>query len=189
MGKGLAFFAGLLIGAGVGGGAGFLITRKICDKRAEEEVASIKQSYRKAREEYLNNKKQREEEEKLYAKAQEALKRYSEKQADLQKTPQKPVVERISPMEFNEVDKKFANVEIFLYADNVYASKGQPPMTLDDIDRAFGSDMLQYLDDDLYGEGEGLYIRRFDNNTDYAIYYDGRTYAQAAAKEIKPLQN
>ena len=193
MGKALTFFCGLGIGAGVGGGVGFLIARKMSEKQVTEEVESVKASYRKAREEYLIRQKEDEEAEKLYENAKEAIKKYvaENKAPDLkQEKAPKMDVHIISPMEFNEIDKEYASVEYFYYADGVIAQSGMPPVTLDDIDMAFGREMLTHLGEDTYGDTDAIYIRREDNRTDYAVYLDGRKWnTDVAPKEIKPLQN
>lgn len=192
MKKGLIFAAGLLLGAGAGGYGAFFLTKQHLDQRNEEEIASVRESFRR---ELSARKEERKELAEKYQKAMEAMAKYAG-EAPEEKEPKKPDPPKpqkrpylITPMQFAETDKKYEDVTLRYYPDGPVTDVNDNSLTMDQIDRLVGRESLSCFGENGQEE-DSVCVRNEELGKDFQILMMEGSWAEvvrAKAKE-KPHQ-
>ncbi len=191
----LMFIAGAAVGAAVA----VKIVQKKYEKRANEEIESVREYYaskksEKVKEEIkkLDEIKALDGEEKIdaYLKVLEDS-GYVSRESEEQTTEKKEIVtvERksdtalISPEELGELveeyDRCFDIVTLVYYADNVMVYHEDEHL-VDDIDDLVGTEFRDHFGD---YENDAVFVRNFRNETDYEIIRDEDKYYDIWPKE------
>jgi hypothetical protein len=191
----LMFIAGAAVGAAVA----VKIVQKKYEKRANEEIESVREYYaskksEKVKEEIkkLDEIKALDGEEKIdaYLKVLEDS-GYVSRELEEQTTEKKEIVtvERksdtalISPEELGELveeyDRCFDIVTLVYYADNVMVYHEDEHL-VDDIDDLVGTEFRDHFGD---YENDAVFVRNFRNETDYEIIRDEDKYYDIWPKE------
>jgi hypothetical protein len=191
----LMFIAGAAVGAAIA----VKIVQKKYEKRANEEIESVREYYaskksEKVKEEIkkLDEIKALDGEEKIdaYLKVLEDS-GYVSRELEEQTTEKKEIVtvERksdtalISPEELGELveeyDRCFDIVTLVYYADNVMVYHEDEHL-VDDIDDLVGTEFRDHFGD---YENDAVFVRNFRNETDYEIIRDEDKYYDIWPKE------
>lgn len=155
---------------------GSLATMKYAEKKysavAEEEIASVREIYRKKSKAENGEKNDREQMEKIINNQKYAD--YSEKEGEGESV-KKPYV--ITPEEFGE---DYEAESLVYYADGVLANYYDEP--IDDIDEYVGKDSLNHFGE---YEDDSVYVRNDEKKIDYEILRDDRKFSDVYSGEVK----
>lgn len=155
---------------------GSLATMKYAEKKysaiAEEEIASVREVYRKKGKAENGRKNDREQMEKIINNQKYAD--HSEKERESESV-KKPYV--ITPEEFGE---DYEAESLVYYADGVLADYYDEP--IDDIDEYVGKDSLNHFGE---YEDDSVYVRNDEKKIDYEILRDDRKFSDVYSREVK----
>ena len=155
---------------------GSLATMKYAEKKysaiAEEEIASVREVYRKKGKAENGRKNDREQMEKIINNQKYAG--HSEKEGESESV-KKPYV--ITPEEFGE---DYEAESLVYYADGVLANYYDEP--IDDIDEYVGKDSLNHFGE---YEDDSVYVRNDEKKIDYEILRDDRKFSDVYSREVK----
>lgn len=173
----------MVVCLGIGAISGFIIADRIVAKkyqdRADAEIDSVKQTFKKMYEE--SEKKNKE----YYKTAEHQISeriitesgynKYSEPDEEPNKTPE-PVPYVISPDEFSTNDD-YDTVSLTYYADKVLADEDGE--IIDNVEEIIGKDSLTHFGE---YERDSVFVRNDKRRTDYEILLDERFYSDINSK-------
>lgn len=167
-----------------GGAAGSLVTwqytKKLYEKRAQEEIDSVKETYAKKdkvnvvkkpekKTEAVNEKPEQDVKARIKTKYAELSKHY--RTGDSSPTAEsKPYV--ISPDDFDE-ENDYETISLIYFADGVLADDAY--RKIDDVDEIVGVESLTHFGE---YEDDSVFVRNDKLKCDYEILMDTRTYSE-----------
>lgn len=179
MKSGLIFGIGLIFGGAGGGAAAWFLLKQKFEQQADEEIASVRESFRKEEERRKEAVKTAEEKK---ADAEEAMKRYSpseESKPTDKATPankgKRPYV--ITPMEFAKPNKNYSDRTLKYYTDGAVTDEDGLPMSLEEIDEKIGRESLTFFGVDGQEE-DSVCVRNENDHTDYQILQMSGAYSE-----------
>lgn len=193
MNKGLIFGLGLLLGAGAGVGVSAVFLKQKYQQQADEEIASVRNSFLA---EADKRKKEREELEEMQKKAEAAMKQYATETKEEPKG--KVVVNRdtgsvtyvrpyvISPMVFADPvnSKGYGNSTLKYYTDGAVVDEDEHPLTMEELDDLVGREALTHFGE--FGEYDSVCVRNERMKTDFQILQMAGSWAEAIRKHPSP---
>lgn len=189
MKKGFIFGAGLVLGLGGGAGLATLFWKQKYEQLAEEEIASVRDSFLKENE---RRKKQAEEQKETAEKAREAIRTYSADKESGQNAMDvlaqeypKPYV--ITPMQFADPLKKQGDSTLKYYPGEgvVTRDDDDKPMTMEELDETCGREALVHFGE---YEDDSVCIRNEKMNTDFQILQMPMSYTEVIKKNRPPAR-
>lgn len=181
MHKAIYIIASFAMGAAAGSLVTWQITNKKYQKIAQEEIASVKETFKKFNIEVSADDKDLEPQnvEESYGpevtvNMMEHAKKIAEKYNTASKKQDDPYYV-ITPEEFGEIDE-YETVTLSYFGDEELADDEG---NIVDIAETIGFDALQHIGD--YDEG-AVYVRNDATKTDYEVLQESKTYAEVFGK-------
>ena len=171
------------LGAAVGSVVTWQYTKRYYERRAQEEIDSVKETFSKMRTRPINRDGAAEKDPKEDTTGDQAEKksnisRYTEllKQEKYVTNDPSPVAENrpyvISPDEFGEFEE-YDQISLTYYADQVLADENNDKIK--DVDEVVGIESLTHFGE---YEDDSVFVRNDQLKCDYEILMDERTYSE-----------
>lgn len=195
MNNNLMYLAMFAAGAAVGSVATWKYVKDKYEKIAQEEIDSMRDTFRAFKQELKNNAEESEDSEEFTEEEQVEYDKYSklynglneqvkeeEEEIDMDK---KPYV--ISPEEFDEIEE-YEKVSLTYYSgDNVLAESISDEMIEEeDIEDIVGSDFASHFGE---YEDDSVFVRNDKRCIDYEILMDERCYQDVVDKKFSYVAN
>lgn len=198
----LIFAAGLLIGAGIGGGVTYYVVNKKANERADEEILSVKEAFKNRKPLDISKiKEELKEEVEKETKAKVNLNKpsimaynslaagYSSQDEEPPKDPATVEVEDedevedtslefIPPEEYGEKDG-YRTVELYWYADEILATENHEKV---DSPKDYAGDFVDHFGE---YEDDAVYVRDNLMRRDISILRSAKTYYE----ELEDIKN
>lgn len=168
MNKGIVGVLSFAAGGAIGFAAANKLMKDKYEQLVQDEIESVKEAFKKNREEKKEPEKPTKEERKSYTERVTAL-GYTEK-----KKPASDLVPRVIPPDENGSLEDYEQITLTYYADKVLADDNDRAMDDDEIEETVGKESLTHFGE---YEEDSVIVRNDRLKVDYEILLDERTYA------------
>ena len=157
--KGISKLLLLAVGAVSGGATAWYFAKKKYEKKAQEDIDSVKRACAR----------------KYEAKQEPTIKKAEQLAEELGYVGKTDRPYVIAPSEFGQIDE-YEQIDLIYYRDGILADDNNDRMKDEEIERVIGKDSLTHFGE---YEEDSVYVRNDRMKCDYAIILDQRRYSES----------